>query len=374
MKAVIQQEQEFKAFDLLKFPLAVMVVYLHGHITETTVGGVHFSYEVGDFPIYGNISYFISEFLSYLAVPAFFFIAGYLFCKGLNNGVNFIDKTKYAQKLKRRIKTLLVPYLLWNIIYLGLFFCGQTLFPGLISGENELIKDYGFGDFMNAFWAGNDGYPICSPLWFVRDIIVMIALTPLFLLLFKHLKVVPLVLLLALWLLNVKTNIVGLDFKSMLFFYGGGYFGYTQVSPISMFKPFWKPLVFFYTIASLLSMLCLNQVVTISSLGTYSNRLSLVVGVPVLLLIGYLIAMKKEKTPLNDFLKSSNFFIFAYHILPLNFVIKLFLKTMAPGDEWSILFVYISSPVITIIIGLLLFLLLKTITPQVTSLLTGGRN
>jgi len=61
MKAVIQQEQEFKAFDLLKFPLAVMVVYLHGHITETTVGGVHFSYEVGDFPIYGNISYFISD-------------------------------------------------------------------------------------------------------------------------------------------------------------------------------------------------------------------------------------------------------------------------------------------------------------------------
>ncbi len=222
METEIQQAQEFKAFDLLKFPLAVMVIFLHGHITETTIGGIHYSYDVGHFPIYGNISYFVSEFLSYLAVPTFFFIAGYLFCKGLNAENSFIDKTKYGQKIRRRIKTLLVPYLLWNLIYLGLFWGGQTVFPGLTSGDNSLIREYGIGDYLNAFWAGNDGYPICSPLWFIRDIIVMIVLVPVFLFVFKHLKALPLVLLLALWLLNVRTYIVGLSFKSMLFFYGGG--------------------------------------------------------------------------------------------------------------------------------------------------------
>lgn len=31
------EKEEFKTFDYLKFPLAALVVYLHGHITNTTV-------------------------------------------------------------------------------------------------------------------------------------------------------------------------------------------------------------------------------------------------------------------------------------------------------------------------------------------------
>lgn len=125
-------KEEFKTFDYLKFPLAVLVVYLHGHITNTTVGDTSFNYNVFNYPFYGNISYIISELIGYLAVPTFFVISGYLFFNGLLEKEGFMEKEKYVGKLSRRCKTLLVPFVLWNILYLGLFWGGT----GFISGLN----------------------------------------------------------------------------------------------------------------------------------------------------------------------------------------------------------------------------------------------
>lgn len=45
----------------------------------------------------------------------FCIISGYLFFQGLNTVDCF--KEKYKLKLKSRVRTLLVPYLLWNIIF-----------------------------------------------------------------------------------------------------------------------------------------------------------------------------------------------------------------------------------------------------------------
>ncbi len=141
-----------------------------------------------------------------------------------------------------------------------------------------------------------------------------------------------------------------------------------------MFKQYLKPLMFFYAVTAILSMLCLNNIISNSAIGTYSNRLSLLVGFPVLLVIGYMIAYKKEITPLDVFLKSSNFFIYAFHILPLNFMMKILLILMEPQTELAVLFIYFTSPILTLVIGLLLFVLLNSKIPRVASLLTGGRN
>ena len=74
-----------------------------------------------------------------------------------------------------------------------------------------------------------------------------------------------------------------------------------------------------------------------------------------------------------EFFKDSNFFIFAFHILPLSFVTKVLFNTIVPQAEVSIFIVYIVSPIITILIGLMVFALLKKFLSKITSVLTGGR-
>ena len=60
------------------------------------------------------------------AVPGFFLISGYLFTRSLSGGggeSSSKDLKLIKEKLKRRVKTLLVPYLLWNTLYFIIYLC-----------------------------------------------------------------------------------------------------------------------------------------------------------------------------------------------------------------------------------------------------------
>ena len=63
---------------------------------------------------YGNILYFIQEAICRSAVPVFFIISGYLFFQNITE----FKKEAYSSKVKSRIRTLFIPYLLWNLIAL----------------------------------------------------------------------------------------------------------------------------------------------------------------------------------------------------------------------------------------------------------------
>jgi len=56
---------------------------------------------------------FCSQGLARIAVPTLFFISGYLFfAKGT------LSVPEYRQKLKARVNSLLIPFLLWNLFTL----------------------------------------------------------------------------------------------------------------------------------------------------------------------------------------------------------------------------------------------------------------
>ena len=52
------------------------------------------------------------------AVPLFFLISGFLYFKGCESQFGLKD---YMAKNRKRLRTLLIPYLLWNIFTLLLF-------------------------------------------------------------------------------------------------------------------------------------------------------------------------------------------------------------------------------------------------------------
>lgn len=158
----------------LRFPLMVMVVMIHAQMSRISMGGGIYEFNVETFPIYSNISYFVSKLISRIAVPCFYLFSGYLFFMNIKR----YSCQEYLQKIRKRTKTLLIPYIFWNLVVVILFFVSQTFIPSLISGYSKPIVEFVIADWLKAFWSWNVGAPINNPLWFIRDLFVVVLLSP----------------------------------------------------------------------------------------------------------------------------------------------------------------------------------------------------
>lgn len=120
----------------------------------------------------------ISSVFAAAAVPVFFTISGYL----------LFNKFNYERKLKSRVRSLLIPYLLiclWGlfIVFFLQFVLGLS---NLFSGKDlKLLSDFTMMDYLKVFWNVRDGAPIISVLWFLRDLIPLVLVSPLILWLLK---------------------------------------------------------------------------------------------------------------------------------------------------------------------------------------------
>ena len=133
------------AISWMRFPLIFMIVLLHCYCAINSYGHPSFFQWVYPFGLlFGETG-----------VPAFFFISGFLF---------FLSSKVYAQKIKSRVRTLLVPYVFWNglilLSYILLCLIGK---PMIIMGKS--IADYELVDYLRAFidrgsWDQGNGVPM----------------------------------------------------------------------------------------------------------------------------------------------------------------------------------------------------------------------
>lgn len=154
----------------LRLPLCVMVLAIH------TFNWRH------DFPVEGwpsaldeqpywfqVVTHLVMWAWCSMAVPLFFVFAGFLFFReGLPLGWQ-----GYAAKLKRRVWTLLVPFVLWNLLVLGITGFNECWREGFSAHWQEVATDP---------WRLLDGIfggpPYDGPLWFVHDLMSLTLLTP----------------------------------------------------------------------------------------------------------------------------------------------------------------------------------------------------
>ena len=101
------REQLYQVFNWLRFPLMVLVVFVH-----VTGPSAVLNADLAGIGYYDLFRRALSLVLAQLAVPMFFFISGYLFLNRLQDW----DWGVYSGKLKKRCKSLLVPYVVWNTI------------------------------------------------------------------------------------------------------------------------------------------------------------------------------------------------------------------------------------------------------------------
>lgn len=110
------------------------------------------------------------------AVPFFFFVSGFLFFRRVDS------LAQIRTKMRSRFFSLVVPYMVWSTLWLVLAFllCRLDLeaaapFQHLFAGSFSVVLNTWLLD------------PIPGQLWFVRDLIVLCAISPLLFLSFRFL-------------------------------------------------------------------------------------------------------------------------------------------------------------------------------------------
>lgn len=114
---IFNKETFFKnKITTVNFILAIVVMFIHSENVAL--------YENAHFVV-SLFERFISHSLGDLAVPTFFMISSYLFYRNFHLNQLII-------KYKRRIKSVLCPYLIWNSLYFIIFYL-ITFFPIILS-------------------------------------------------------------------------------------------------------------------------------------------------------------------------------------------------------------------------------------------------
>lgn len=353
-----------KVITLLRFPLSVFVVLIHSSFSSFMIGGGK-TLAVEAYPIYYNISYIFSDIIGWIAVPLFFFISGYLFFYGIEN----FSKEIYWKKIRKRIKSLFVPYIFWNLVVIVLLYVSQSLMPDLMSGRNKIVADYSLGDWFMAFWSANDIHvPINGPLWFIRDLMVVMLLSPLVFWFVRWLKLYGVFLLGIFWFIGLWFDISGLSIKALFFFTAGAWFSLNKKNFVNVMRPHltWSLLTYVLIIIVLLYFKGSNN------LMPYLHQCGILVGMVCAVSLSAF-CLEKGIWKTHRFLSSSSFFIYAYHAMPLVFFMKILFKIVKPETDMALLSLYIICPVLTIVTGLLIYGAVKRWFPSLLILVAGGR-
>lgn len=336
-------------FEILRFPLICMVVLIHT-LQGDEKNGIMQSW-------YGNILYFIQEALCRSAVPVFFIISGYLFFQNITE----FKKEVYSSKVKSRIRTLLIPYLLWNFIALTEKLIKHlpmlsSVFPNI----HKQIINVNF--FIGAFWVmPNGGCPILYPFWYIRDLMVLIIISPFIYFMVKKLRVFCPILLLIGMFCSIKL-LPGLSLTSMFFFSVGCYW--------ALYKKDSLPNL-------LLVGLCLICWIPIALADTitripYIHVISVVCGAGAICCLGVIAKDYLSLKP-NQKLQNSIFFVYAIHALLLRYISKIIFLALPSNSEWICLILHFVVFVLTMLSSILSYHIMKKYFPKVCGMLTGGR-
>lgn len=339
------------AITWLRFPLIFLIILLHCY-SVVRLEGPRVSYFKAVYPF--------SLWLGETGVPGFFFISGYLF---------FLSKKTYGQKIKTRIHTLLIPYLLWNAILLSLYLIAYALgYPQKINYRS--ITEYGFIDYIRLFWdrgAYDNGnfVPLLCPFWYIRNLLIMSVLSPLFYYITKYGREFFLLVVSIWWMTTYHNAFIP---QTILFFCLGSYFSILDVNPLEWItkNKTWILSLFILFASFDIAM----HTIYATPMNLQAHRLALIFNIPALLLLAdYCVSRKFSKS----FLPNAAFIVFAVHY-PIVVVLRKFcaVRFVTASDTTHIV-LYFTCVIIVTAISLFIYILLDRYFTKVKNLLSGNR-
>lgn len=343
-----------KIATAIRFPLIVLVLFQHS---------------VGDDPSPmrwswdgGNLYHFLTEMLSHhlcsIAVPCFFVLSGFLFCHNLGGGQN--DYSQIKNKLARRFRTLVIPFFLWNLLNVLAILLVTKLFwfmgVPIVSDQMAAVRKGPLYWFVTG--------PIDFPLWYLRDLIVLMLLSPLLYVLIQKFPRFSIGLLVLFYLASVA----GHYYPSLTFFGVGCWLALRQKNILSVCCSVKYPAVLcalVFSVAATAFWGCPSHPywwLLFAPFGmiTFVNLCTALYRFPK---VGKWMSKMSETV----------FFIYAAHEIYIlgwtkGLLLRVFGDTLA--GHWIC---YLAAPVLTLTICLALYYLLKRIVPKLLAFACGGR-
>ena len=274
--------------DLIRVLLTVGIVCRHATTTELPVSTHAF-----DLITKGII------ILTEICVPLFFIISGYLF---FLNTPDKPDLKWFSGKYKSRFFTLIIPYLIANIIAWGCYFFAMKEVPSMVSGF--------FGDSwkdpLYIFWTG----PINLSLWFIRELIVVVLLSPLVYLLVRYLSWWGVLVLGVLWVFKIGP-------EPVFMFAAGACLSVRKIAPVER-----------WLLAS---------------------------------------------SPIDTRSRAWTYFIYLYHYLLLIGIKKGLVMLIKPEGTVALFGIWLASVVIVLVLLTVIYATMRRLLPSITSVIVGGK-
>jgi len=341
-------QDTFQRIDIMRFPLIAGVVFAHAYPGSSN----------------NFITVFIYNFIcnDLRRVPLLFLISGYVFFIKFDP-----SKQTYWSKFNARIRSLLIPFLIWNIATLLIFALAQSIpsTSAFFSGFNAPIASYSVFDYFNAI-LGINRMPIAVQFWFIRDLMVLVLLTPFIHYVYSRMPKLFLMLLFMCWMLDFWPIYVP-SVEATLFFSVGAFLGERRDDIFSLDK--------FGIIA--IPIFIMIAVYTIlfaqSPLSPYLHRIGIVLGIISAMYISkQVMKWPQAKNKLLELSKMS-FFVFAAHE-PLQIIIrKLVYRVLMPASWWLELALYFMIPTCIIAFLIATYHLLDNVAPNILRVITGKR-
>ena len=368
----LKNDAQSTIIERLRFPLILLVVFIHSF---------GLPYE-GAEPIllhrglYEIVRTMLSGMIAHSAVPAFFFISGFL----MFYHVEDYSLPVYRKKMQKRLYTLLLPYLLWNLVALLAWYL-RLRSLGISAHMIELLyADKGWLSFLWIFGVVGDAnrdllgnvthltVPANLPLWYLRDLIVVSFFSPLVYVFIKRGRLVALLLLMVLFLSGIFQNVPGLSSVALAFYSFGAFFSITRTDFSVFFHRCLGPALFVYVVLLAYMMIDFHEDTTILLF-------------PLLRLVGVFVqfglaerAVSHALPSLPSVFSESTFFVYAIHyVLFLSFVDRLLGIGFAFAGEYGQTIQYLLAPLVRTCIYVGLYVVLKRILPKPLSILMGHR-
>lgn len=370
-----------ETISLLRFPMALLVILIHtdGYYQTWQTDVDLLSCEGVCF----LLGYIIRLFAG-IAVPTFFMISGFLF---FNNFREF-TWNGYKKKMKSRVKSLILPFFLWNVLVWAVLLVGKIAMM-YYKGEswdyviNYLaeknwhflwdINHWGDVDHPWLWWTTYTTGPIDLPLWFLRDLIVVTVLSPLIYWVVKTLKIASILILLVAYVLDLWVVWHGFRITAFFYYSLGVYFAINGKNIVEFCERYSKVIVSAMAVFFALS---LTRWITEDYKSIVKNLFYVSAVLSSFYVASRFVISKGAKA--NPLLVASCFFVYACHAAaipkaPLHIIKKVF-HVVIPGDTyWERILCYLVVPCVTAAALVFAYWLLMRWFPKVGKLFCGGR-
>ena len=338
----------------LRFPLIVLVIYIHARSGTITFSDKTVAFQSD---LLDAVKSAVSDGVARTAVPLFFLLSGYL----LFYGQDTWSWSEFGRKLRRRVDTLLVPYLFWNVALFVLITCAQSTPLRVFFSSSGIVRDIDWGGLI-AWVLGLQRYPIAYQFWFIRDLMLLVLIGPACFAFARQPAVaIAVTAILGLCWMADWWPVTVPAIEALLFFFIGLAAGIHRRNLFA--GPPLVPIAFGY--AGLLTTFLVLRGTTIESEIQHA-----LVATGIVLALAVVRNLTPSTLGRIAALADASFFVFAVHE-PLTTALMKISYRMLPVSSSMALTIYLLVPIIVVAITLILYRIALALAPSLTRHVTG---